>query len=361
MANTTGTIYRMALDGTAFVILHRFGIYSETNVNGNPINLDGAYPESALIEGSDGYLYGVTRAGGANGTGVVFRLSRDGSGFSVLHEFGPVTSLANEGLIKNVGGSSPVGSLVQAPDGYLYGTASVGGVSGRGTIFRIQMDGTGFEVVHEFTSLSTASPPVNVDGVGSARRAHGRRGRLPVRRREHGRCQRRRHAVRRGPEQSGPEHCGPGRQAVDGAARLRQHRTAPPRSRRSSWAVIRGCTGSRRAAAPTRAARRPTSGRSIRSRATVRDFTKLYSFDGKDGSGPYGPLLQLDAATFVGIAAAGGKCNQGTLFSYSATGATVAGNTTCGQKKNNSGGGSIAPGLLLLFGALGLARRRRRD
>jgi uncharacterized repeat protein (TIGR03803 family) len=92
-------------------------------------------------------------------------------------------------------------------------------------------------------------------------------------------------------------------------------------------------------------------------------FTKLYSFDGKDGSGPYGPLLQLDATTFVGIAAAGGKCNQGTLFRLSTTGATISGNTTCGQKKNknNSGGGAVAPGLLLLFGTLGLARRRRRD
>jgi uncharacterized repeat protein (TIGR03803 family) len=357
---TTGTVYRIAADGTQFEILHRFGIYSETNVNGNPKNLDGAYPESALIEGSDGYLYGVARAGGLNGTGVIFRLSRDGSGFSVLHEFGPVTSLATENLVKNVGGSSPVGTLLQAPDGYLYGTASVGGINGRGTIFRIHMDGSGFEVVHEFTALATTGTLVNVDGAGPlSGLTDGGDGFL------YG------VAISGGANGVGtlfvvdPNSGDPATADPNDKLLTVLHDFDTPNGSTPTAALIVG-SDSRlygvTAGGGTNSSGATTTFGTIYSIA--RDgtgFAKLYSFDGKDGSGPYGPLLQLDAATFVGIAAAGGKCNQGTLFSYSATGATVSGNTTCGQKKNNSGGGSVAPGLLLLFGALGLARRRRRD
>ena len=353
VAFTTGTTYRMAFDGTGFMILHRFGVYTETNVNGNPKNADGAYPESALIEGSDGYLYGVTRAGGTNGTGVVFRQPRqpvDNSDFLVLHHFGPVTSLATDSVVKNIGGSSPVGSLVQAPDGYLYGTAAVGGVSGRGTLFRIQMDGTGFEVMHEFTDLSSASPPLNVDGaVPLAGLMNGQDGLLY------------------GVASAGGANGVGTLFSLDPNSRLFTvlHDFDAPNGANPSAALILGSdllrlygvtgTGGTDSSGAT------TSLGTIYSIA--RDgtgFSKHYSFDGNEGSGPNGPLLQIDATTFVGITAARGKCNQGTLFQYSSTGAKVTGNTTCGQKKNNSGGGSIAPGLLMLFGTLGFARRRRR-
>jgi len=114
---SAGTIYRVAYDGSGYTTLHSFEVYAVLNVNGNPINSDGAYPETALIEGSDGYLYGTTRAGGANGTGVIFRISLDGSEFSVLHQFGPITSDTTDALPKNIGGSNPIGGVVQAPVG----------------------------------------------------------------------------------------------------------------------------------------------------------------------------------------------------------------------------------------------------
>ncbi len=42
-----------------------------------------------LVEGSDGMLYGETDLGGAYNAGTVFRLNRDGSGFQVIHSFCP--------------------------------------------------------------------------------------------------------------------------------------------------------------------------------------------------------------------------------------------------------------------------------
>jgi len=36
---------------------------------------NGAYPNSALVQGTDGNFYGTTSAGGAHGDGAIFRLS----------------------------------------------------------------------------------------------------------------------------------------------------------------------------------------------------------------------------------------------------------------------------------------------
>ena len=357
IANTTGAIYRMAYDGTGFTILHYFEVFTETNVNGNPINLDGAFPETALIEvieGSDDFLYGVARAGGANGTGVIFRQSLDGTSFSVLHEFGPVTSASTDSVVKNLDGSNPLGSLVQAAsDGYLYGTAAAGGAFGRGTIFRIKMDGNGFEVVHEFTDLSTGSPAVNVDGAGPlVGLTDGGDGLLY------------------GVATSGGANGVGTLYSLDPNSGLFTvlHDFDAPNGAFPSGALIVGIVDNHsRLYGPTSAGG-TDSGGATTNLGTIysieRDgtgFAKLYSFDGNQGTGPYGPLLQLDSTTFVGITSSGGKCGQGTLFHYSSTGDTVAGNTTCGQKKNNSGGGSAAPGLLALLGTLGLSRRRRRN
>jgi uncharacterized repeat protein (TIGR03803 family) len=348
IAFTTGTLYRVGYDGTGYTTLHSFGVYSVTNVNGNPINADGAYPETPMIEGSDGYLYGTTRAGGSFGTGVIFRMKRDGTDFAKLHEFGPITSTASDSIVANVGGSSPIGRLLQVGS-YLYGTASVGGTAGRGTIYRILMDGTGFEVVHEFTATSGTSPYGNADGASPlVGLTDGGNGYL--------------YGVASAGGTNGVgtlfsinltglvfevrhEFDGPGGAAPSGALIV------------GSDSLLYGTTAS----GGTSSSGTTTTLGTIYSIA--RDgtgFTKLYDFNGDEGSIPNGPLLQLDATTFVGVALSGGKCGQGTLFHYSATGEKVSGDTTCGQKKKNQGGGAVAPEMLLLFGGLALARRRRR-
>jgi uncharacterized repeat protein (TIGR03803 family) len=100
--------------------------------------LDGSNPYGALIQGSDRALYGTAAHGGANGCGTVFRLEIDGTGFTKLHDFDCVD------------GSQPYAGLLQASDGNLYGTTLRGGPQGYGTLFTVGPTGTGFMKLHEF-------------------------------------------------------------------------------------------------------------------------------------------------------------------------------------------------------------------
>lgn len=109
-----GAVFKIYPDGTGYQILHAFR------------GRDGVYPVSSLIFGKDGFLYGTAHEGGCHGMGVVFRLNADGSGFKLLHSFAG-----------NPDGECPLSSLYQAADGALYGTTREGGVSERGTVFKI--------------------------------------------------------------------------------------------------------------------------------------------------------------------------------------------------------------------------------
>ena len=130
-----GTVFRISKDGTGFTVLHSFGCGS----------MDGCLPDAAVTEGSDGALYGTTAQGGTASHGTIFRISKEGTGFTVLHSFGCTSTH----------GCSPSAAVTEGGDGALYGTTSLGGAAGSGTVFKIAKDGTGFTVLHSFGCTST--------------------------------------------------------------------------------------------------------------------------------------------------------------------------------------------------------------
>jgi uncharacterized repeat protein (TIGR03803 family) len=121
-----GTVFKLASNGTGFMILKSFN------------KTDGDRPLGSLIESSDGYLYGMTPNGGDNDKGTIFKISTAGTGFTLLKSF-------NE-----FDGSYPQGSLIEGSDGYLYGVTAFGGVNSDGTIFKINPNGTNFTLLHSF-------------------------------------------------------------------------------------------------------------------------------------------------------------------------------------------------------------------
>lgn len=93
--------------------------------------LNGNDPASSLIEANDGFLYGTTPLGGTTNNGVLFRIEKNGKNFQVLHNFCSETNCAD-------GGGA---GLILGHDGLLYGTTAFGGnntvcLQSCGTIFR---------------------------------------------------------------------------------------------------------------------------------------------------------------------------------------------------------------------------------
>jgi uncharacterized repeat protein (TIGR03803 family) len=120
-AYSYGIIYKLSSAGV-FNILHSF--------NGKA---GGSMPETGVIRDNAGNLYGTTNAGGTlgcsyykNGCGVVFRLTAKGQ-FTVLHSF---TSTPD--------GANPTwGSLFRDASGNIYGVTPNGGANGYGVVFKI--------------------------------------------------------------------------------------------------------------------------------------------------------------------------------------------------------------------------------
>jgi uncharacterized repeat protein (TIGR03803 family) len=101
---------------------------------------DGKAPQGIILA-TDGNFYGTTEAGGANGFGSVFKITPGGT-LTTLYSFCAETNC--------IDGNGPTAALVQASDGNLYGTTYYGGsncvfgnlaVSGCGTVFRITTSG----------------------------------------------------------------------------------------------------------------------------------------------------------------------------------------------------------------------------
>ncbi len=106
---------------------------------------DGEVPESTLVVGSDGNLYGTTELGGANGLGTVFKITTTGT-LTTLHSF------------SGADGEYPIGALVQGSNGNFYGATYAGGNStGSGTIFEITSGGS-LTTLYSFSGPDGAQP-----------------------------------------------------------------------------------------------------------------------------------------------------------------------------------------------------------
>ncbi|MGD0134516.1 MAG: choice-of-anchor tandem repeat GloVer-containing protein, partial [Bryobacteraceae bacterium] len=94
---------------------------------------DGQSPSAELVQATNGDLYGTTTTGGANGGGTIFKIAPGGT-LTTLYNFCSQTNCTD--------GQSPYAGLVQATNGYLYGTTTAGGANGDGTIFQMNPGGT---------------------------------------------------------------------------------------------------------------------------------------------------------------------------------------------------------------------------
>jgi uncharacterized repeat protein (TIGR03803 family) len=139
-------------------------LYYFPPANGAPnsyTNSNGVEPVSGIIL-SGNTLYGATRMGGSAGEGTLFRINIDGSGFTNLHTFTAGSlGVAGPTDYTNSDGVVPVTGMIISGN-TLHGTATDGGSGGTGTIFQLNTDSSDFTNIYYFTALNVFS--TNSDG-----------------------------------------------------------------------------------------------------------------------------------------------------------------------------------------------------
>jgi uncharacterized repeat protein (TIGR03803 family) len=132
-SSVAGSVFSISTEGAGYSTLHSFG------------GSDGGFPQAGLVL-SDTTLYGTATDGGNFGCGTVFSLGTDGSGFRILKHF------------TGSDGAAPFGAPLILSGTTLYGTTSSGGTGNFGTIFKISTDGSGYTVLHNFTGSDGHGP-----------------------------------------------------------------------------------------------------------------------------------------------------------------------------------------------------------
>ena len=126
--NHGGTIFSINPDGSGYKTIYSF-------LTQKPFT----WAPNGTLLAFGSCLYGMTLGGGANDSGAIFKINQDGSGFTILYNCkgGPNDGFYSESLLIHYGS-------------VLYGSTFYGGLTDSGTIFKINIDGSGFEIVHSF-------------------------------------------------------------------------------------------------------------------------------------------------------------------------------------------------------------------
>ena len=326
--NFNGTVFRIDTGGTMFTTLHYF------------LGMDGANPRAALIQSTDGNLYGTTLGGGTGGGhGTIFKIDPVGGTLTTVHSFinsdgADVYAGVTEGVDGNLYGTTSTGlaikqygtvfridtdgttlttlhvftpfpegstlraGLVQVVDGSLYGATTQGGTNGAGTLFKLDTSGTTFTTVHTFNG-DGASP--------TGAMIQGSDGNLY------------------GTTQEGGGSNGNGtvfRMSLDGAAFTTLHTFSGSDGSSPYAGVIQGTDGNLYGTTETGGAN-VNFGTIFRLDTNGASLTTLHSFAGPDGGRPFAGVIQAADGNLYGTTTSGGASGlYGTIFKIDTNGTT---------------------------------------
>jgi uncharacterized repeat protein (TIGR03803 family) len=147
-ASNSGTVFSIHPDGSGFTTLKEF------------TGQDGAGPRYNLVV-SGNSIYGTTEGGSDQSQSLVYQLSTDGSNYNILKRFStpePVSGTNGDGYFLQSG--------LALSGGTLFGATRWGGDYGSGVLFALRTDCTGYSVLRHFSAVSAGSPFYNTDGAG---------------------------------------------------------------------------------------------------------------------------------------------------------------------------------------------------
>ncbi|MCC6817843.1 MAG: T9SS type A sorting domain-containing protein [Bacteroidia bacterium] len=131
-----GVIYRYDLNADTIDVVFEF----------NTSNNTGSFPTDIPVLASNGKLFGVCKNGGNNNGGVIYEFDMNTKVYNVRHHF-----TSNSGI-------SPTGNLTEI-NGVLYGTTTLGGQSNQGVIFSLTLSNMTYKVEFNLDAINTGLKP----------------------------------------------------------------------------------------------------------------------------------------------------------------------------------------------------------
>ncbi len=130
-----GSIFEYDIAGNTFTKKYELGLASV-----------GITPLNGFFNDLSGKLYSTTSVGGANGAGTLFQYVPSTNTLTKLRDF------------SSSDGGTPLGDLMKASNGIIYGTCSTNGQFGFGSIFSWNPSTNTFTGLYSFNSLEGATP-----------------------------------------------------------------------------------------------------------------------------------------------------------------------------------------------------------
>ncbi|MCK5765175.1 MAG: hypothetical protein KAH26_04290, partial [Bacteroidales bacterium] len=149
---SNGKLYGMTYKGG----IQDKGVLYSYDINANVLNqvrhfvgpLTGTSPLGKLLQASNGFLYGMTSLSGLYGFGVIFEYDPGTDTFTKKYDF------------YNLDGERPFGSFVELADGYLYAMTYEGGVDNKGVLFKYNPGSGSFAKLFDFYGEDYGENPI---------------------------------------------------------------------------------------------------------------------------------------------------------------------------------------------------------
>ncbi|MES2513111.1 MAG: choice-of-anchor tandem repeat GloVer-containing protein [Bacteroidota bacterium] len=108
---------------------------------------NGSSPFGSLMQASDGMIYGATFNGGTSSNGILF-------------QYNTLTNILTKKFdFVNTNGLNPQGALVQHTNGKLYGICTLGGTYGKGTLFEFDINSNTYSKKFDFDGIQKGMNP----------------------------------------------------------------------------------------------------------------------------------------------------------------------------------------------------------
>ncbi|MCX6432073.1 MAG: hypothetical protein NTX29_04565 [Actinobacteria bacterium] len=170
-----GGVFSFDTESRTYRVLHGFSGIGKTNPAGEADEGTNPHSNPVPIEVVDSrglkatVLIGMTAAGGAEGSGSLYRMDLDGSHFRLLHSFVPAAGAVPHGFVIQRGsriyGMTRLGGITPAASAFASAADFSNYAEGNGVVFRYDLNSGAYRILHSFSYAGPLATPSLPGGV----------------------------------------------------------------------------------------------------------------------------------------------------------------------------------------------------